>query len=97
MDTWIRLFVWMLIGLDIYLFYGVRNSHLGNGTTGRKGMRMARYTGMALAVLLAIVGLLHQNTVGFDADRTLMYISIAFAVVHLGLYASKLGRVEDKS
>jgi basic amino acid/polyamine antiporter, APA family len=97
MDTWIRLLVWMLIGLDIYLFYGVKNSHLGNGTTSRKGMRMARYTGLALAGLLVIVGLLHQQSVGFDTDRTLMYIAIAFSVVHLGLYASKLGRVEDKS
>lgn len=97
MDTWIRLLVWMLIGLDIYLFYGVKNSHLGNGTISRKGMRMARYTGLALSGLLVIVGLLHQYVVGFDADRTLLYISIAFAVVHLGLYASKLGRVEDKS
>jgi len=97
MDTWIRLLVWMLIGLDIYLYYGVKNSHLGNGTTSRKGMRMARYTGLALAVLLVIVGLLHQNTVGFDTDRTLMYIAIAFAVVHLALYTSKLGRAEDKN
>ena len=96
MDTWIRLLVWMLIGLDIYLFYGVKNSRLGNGTTSRKGMRMARYTGLALSGLLVVVGLLHQNTVGFNADRTLLYISVAFAVVHLGLYASKLGRVEDK-
>jgi APA family basic amino acid/polyamine antiporter len=96
MDTWIRLLVWMLIGLDIYLFYGVKNSHLGNGTTSRKGMKMARYTGMALSGLLVIVGLLHQNTVGFDADRTLLYISLGIAVVHAGLYASKLGRVEDK-
>ena len=97
MDTWIRLLVWMLIGLDIYLVYGAKNSHLGNGTSSRKGMRMARYTGIALALLLAIVGYLHQYTVGFDTDRTLLYISIAFAVVHLGIYASKLGRVEDKS
>jgi len=97
MDTWIRLLLWMLIGLDIYLFYGVKNSHLGNGTNSRKGMRMARYTGLALAVLLVIVGLLHQYVVGFDADRRLLYISIIFAVVHLGLYASKLSRVEDKS
>ena len=96
MDTWIRLLVWMLIGLDIYLVYGVKNSHLGNGTDSRKGMKMARYTGIALAVLLAIVGYLHQNTVGFDADRTLFYISIAFAVGHALLYASKLGRAEDK-
>jgi APA family basic amino acid/polyamine antiporter len=97
MDTWIRLLVWMLIGLDIYLVYGVKNSKLGNGTTSRKGMKMARYTGMALSALLVIVGLLHQNTVGFDADRTLLYISLGFAVLHLGLYASKLGRAEDKS
>ncbi len=97
MDTWIRLLVWMLIGLDIYLVYGVKNSHLGNGTDSRKGMKMARYTGIALAVLLAIVGYLHQNTVGFDADRTLFYISIAFAVGHALLYASKLGKAEDKS
>lgn len=97
MDTWIRLLVWMLIGLDIYLVYGAKNSHLGNGTNSRKGMKMARYTGMALSGLLVIVGFLHQYVVGFNADRTLLYISIAFAVVHLGLYASKLGRAEDKS
>jgi APA family basic amino acid/polyamine antiporter len=96
MDTWIRLLVWMLIGLDIYLVYGAKNSHLGNGTSSRKGMKMARTTGIILAVLLAIVGFLHQNTVGFDADRTLLYISLVFAAVHAVLYASKLGRTEDK-
>jgi len=96
MDTWIRLLVWMLIGLDIYLVYGAKNSHLGNGTENRKGMKMARITGIVLAVLLAIVGLLHQSSVGFDADKTLLYISVAFAVVHAGLYASKLGKPEDK-
>jgi len=94
MDTWIRLLVWMLLGLDIYLVYGAKHSHLGNGTDNRKGMRIARYTGLALCVLLAIVGLLHQYVVGFDADRTLLYISIAFAVLHLGLYGRKLGRKE---
>ena len=97
MDTWIRLLVWMLIGLDIYLVYGVKNSHLGNGTSSRKGMKMARYTGIALSVLLVIVGFLHQKTVGFEADRTLLYISLGFAVVHAALYASKLGRAEDKN
>jgi APA family basic amino acid/polyamine antiporter len=96
MDTWIRLLVWMLIGLDIYLVYGVKHSQLGNGTTARKGMKMARTTGIVLALLLALVGYLHQRSVGFDADRTLLYISLAFAVIHVLLYASKLGRVEDK-
>ncbi len=93
-DTWIRLLVWMLIGYDIYLVYGSKHSHLGNGTDTRKGMKIARISGLALCVLLAIVGFLHQYSVGFENDRTLLYISLAFAVVHLVLYGSKLGRAE---
>ncbi len=94
MDTWIRLLVWMLLGMDIYLVYGAKHSHLGNGTDNRRGMRIARYTGLALSCLLAIVGFLHQNTVGFESDRTLFYISLSFAVIHLVVFGRKLGRVE---
>jgi APA family basic amino acid/polyamine antiporter len=94
MDTWIRLLVWMLIGIDIYLAYGAKHSLLGNGTTTRKGMRVARYTGIGLALLLVVAGILHQNIEGFDKDRSLFYISIAFAVIHLGVYAARLGRPE---
>lgn len=95
MDTWIRLLVWMLIGLDIYLVYGAKNSNLGNGSATRKGMKMARTTGIVLALLLALVGFLHQNSVGFDSDKTLLYISLGLAALHVVLYASKLGRKED--
>jgi APA family basic amino acid/polyamine antiporter len=94
MDTWIRLLVWMLIGMDIYLVYGAKHSKLGNGTDNRKGMRIARYTGLGLCVLLIIAGFLHQYTVGFEADRTLFYISLIFAVIHFGVFGRKLGRVE---
>jgi APA family basic amino acid/polyamine antiporter len=94
MDTWIRLLVWMLIGLDIYLVYGAKHSHLGNGTTNRKGMKIARYTGIGLTFLLIIAGFLHQYIVGFDADRTLLYISLAFAIIHIGVFVRKLGRTD---
>ena len=90
MDTWIRLLVWMLIGMDIYLVYGVKNSVLGKGVDNRKGMKLARYVSLGLCVLLLIAGVLHQYTMGFDADKTLMYISIAFAVIHLFVFARKL-------
>ncbi len=97
MDTWIRLLVWMLIGMDIYLVYGAKNSHLGNGTNNRKGMRIARYTSLALCLLLIIAGILHQYTVGFDTDRTLFYVSIIFAAIHVVVFGRKLGRVEPTS
>jgi APA family basic amino acid/polyamine antiporter len=85
----------MLIGLDIYLVYGAKHSNLGNGTNNRKGMKIARYTGIGLCVLLAIAGLLHQYVMGFDTNRTLLYISIAFAVIHLGVFGRKLGRKDS--
>src|SRR5215210_3496126 len=94
MDTWIRLLVWMLIGMDIYLAYGVKHSHLGNGTTTRKGMKSARYTGLVLAALLIVAGILHQSGVGFDEDKTLLYISIIFALVHLFVFGNRLKRPE---
>jgi APA family basic amino acid/polyamine antiporter len=94
MDTWIRLLVWMLIGMDIYLAYGAKNSRFGNGTTSRKGMKIARITGLILALLLVVAGFLHQYVVGFENDRTLLYISIVFAIIHLGVFGSKLGRPE---
>jgi basic amino acid/polyamine antiporter, APA family len=94
MDTWIRLLVWMLIGMDIYLVYGAKNSHLGNGTNNRKGMKIARYTGLGLSLLLVVVGFLHQYVVGFDSDRTLLYISIIFAAIHLVVFGRKVGRAD---
>lgn len=96
MDTWIRLLVWMLIGMDIYLWYGAKHSHLGNGTSRRSGMRIARIVSIVMCVLLIVAGLLHQYTVGFDTDRTLMYISLIFAAIHIVIFATKLGRSEPK-
>lgn len=93
MDTWIRLLVWMLIGMDIYLMYGAKNSHLGNGTTQRKGMKMAHIVGIGLSLLLVVAGFLHQYTVGFDTDQTLLYISIVFAAVHLVLFGARISKV----
>lgn len=32
-DTWLRLIVWMALGIAIYFFYGIKNSKLGNKDT----------------------------------------------------------------
>ena len=57
-------------------------------------MKIARYTGLGLAVLLIIAGFLHQYVVGFENDRTLLYIAVIFAVIHLGVFGARLGRPE---
>ncbi|MEO7445580.1 MAG: amino acid permease [Ferruginibacter sp.] len=90
MDTWIRLLVWMLIGMDIYLVYGAKHSVFGNGTLERKGMKAARITGLALSAMLIVVGFLHQMGQGFDSDRTLLYLAIIIAVVHFVLFGLRL-------
>ncbi|HRO86117.1 MAG TPA: amino acid permease [Niabella sp.] len=51
-DTWIRLIIWMIIGFDIYLTYGVAKSKLGNGTYTRKGIQIAIISAIALCILL---------------------------------------------
>lgn len=91
-DTWIRLVLWMLIGLDIYVSYGIKHSKLGQGQTHRQGTRLLDMTGIALAVLCVITGLWHQQTVGWEADKTLLVISFLFALTHLTFYIHRLAK-----
>jgi APA family basic amino acid/polyamine antiporter len=84
-DTWIRLLVWMIIGLDMYLFYGMKNSLLNSGKFDNKSFKVVSLTGMALAAVLAVVAFLHHNAVNAD-DDVLFKFSMGFAVLHGILY-----------
>ena len=55
-DTWIRLLVWMLIGLDIYAAYGMKNSKIAvwDGKE-RSGQSVLNITGVSLSVILIFV------------------------------------------
>ena len=91
LDTWIRLIVWMLIGIDVYVGYGLKNSKLGLGNVNRKGINVLSYTGIGLAVLLAAVALLHHTTLEAGVEDTgLFYFSLAMAATHAGYYAIRL-------
>ena len=81
-DTWIRLVVWMLIGLDIYASYGINRSKLEPDVPYRKGNLVLNVTGLTLSVLCAITGLWHQQTVGWAQEKTLLIISFVFALAH---------------
>ncbi|MFT3902020.1 MAG: amino acid permease [Niabella sp.] len=60
-DTWIRLVIWMLIGFDIYLMYGVAKSKLGNGTFRRSGTHIAIVSAIVLSILLFVVAWWHHH------------------------------------
>lgn len=89
-DTWIRLVLWMLIGLDIYALYGSRHSKLEPGMEHRKGDIVLNIMGLVLSVLCIITGLWHQQTVGWNADKTLLGISFFFAFTHCSFYMLRI-------
>ena len=91
LDTWIRLIVWMLIGIDLYVGYGLKHSKLGLGNMNRKGISVLSMTGIGLAVLLAAVALLHHNSLEpGKEDNGLFYFSMVMAAGHAIFYAIKL-------
>lgn len=92
-DTWIRLVLWMLIGLDIYSAYGVRHSRLEPGDDRRrKGMTVLNLLALGLSALCIITGFWHQQGTGWAADKTMLVIAVVFGLVHIAVYTVRLWR-----
>ncbi len=89
-DTWIRLVLWMLIGLDVYGCYGIRRSRLEPGLARRKGISVLNVTGIMLSVLCVITGFWHQQTAGWASSKIMLCIAIVFGLSHAGYYAVRL-------
>jgi APA family basic amino acid/polyamine antiporter len=93
LDTWIRLLVWMLIGFDLYLFYGLKNSRLSDHQpdTHSRGIRIVSRCGLFLVALLAVVAIIHHYT-ATEPDWGLYIFSLVFAAVHLVLFLLRMNK-----
>ncbi len=85
-DTWIRLVMWMLIGIDVYSNYGIRHSRLGNGSKSHQAQIILTVIGIVLSVLCIITGFWHQQTVGWESSRLMFYVAVGFGLLHIGYY-----------
>lgn len=83
-DTWIRLFVWMLIGMDIYAAYGVRKSKMNEGVKHFKDKSIISVCGLGLALGLLILAIIHHfSTVEAERDVVFFIISIVIGILHI--------------
>ncbi len=84
-DTWIRLLVWMIIGFDVYMFYGIKRSHLSKGLENKRQAFVISISGLVTTLVLLIVAFVHHY-IATAPDTGLFIFSIVFSVLHLGLY-----------
>lgn len=93
LDTWIRLIVWMMIGFDLYLFYGMKNSILNKGNFSLDSFKVVAGSGLGMVAALVIVAIIHHMDPNIN-DNFLFYFSLIFAAIHalIYLYSYKKGR-----
>lgn len=97
LDTWMRLVAWMIVGLDIYLFYSIKHSHLTSQQAGieKNANNIVGYSGLVLSIALIIIAFAHHHysevnpETGQINDAALFYFSIVFGIAHMVLYAWK--------
>jgi APA family basic amino acid/polyamine antiporter len=69
----------MMIGFDLYLFYGMSNSPLNHGNYSIGNFKMVAGSGLGMTLALVVVAFIHHE--GAD-DTGLFYFSLAFAALH---------------
>ncbi len=86
LDTWIRLIVWMMIGFDLYLFYGMKNSVLNKGEFSLKSYKTVSASGLGMVLALIVIAFVHHSDPNID-DQFLFFFSLFFAALHTLVYA----------
>lgn len=86
LDTWIRLIVWMMIGFDLYLFYGMKHSILNKNGFSLKNYKTVAGSGLGMVLALIVIAFIHHSDPNID-DNVLFYFSLFFAALHALIYS----------
>jgi APA family basic amino acid/polyamine antiporter len=84
-DTWIRLVLWMLVGHNIYVFYGSKRSKLG----AKEKSKLLSWIGLSIALLLTLLLVFHQTQTGWALLDVKSIILLSIAAGHLILYGAR--------
>jgi len=87
-DTWIRLVLWMLLGHNIYVFYGSRKSKLGS----KKGEKILSVVGFGVGIFLLALTILHQLNLGWKNFSSFSLTLIIVASFHIILYGIRFAK-----
>jgi APA family basic amino acid/polyamine antiporter len=85
-DTWIRLILWMLIGHDIYMFYGSKHSKLGV----KKESKLLAQIGLGITSLLLVLTVIHQTRIGWNSGNFFSISLLVLSLFHILLYIMQL-------
>ena len=97
LDTWMRLVLWMIVGLDVYLFYSIKNSKITSQQIGIKGNadKIVGISGVVFSIVLIGLAIAHHQVseinpeTGRINDAGLFYFSLIFGAFHILLYGYK--------
>lgn len=89
-DTWIRLLVWMIIGLDIYTWYGLKRSTLNKADLSKRGKFILNISCIVLSLILIVISIWHQTAIGWEQEKTLAISSIILGTVHILIFGYRL-------
>lgn len=94
-DTWIRLIVWMLVGMDVYLFYGMKHSKINNNIIDWGSVKRVTLISIAMCMLLLGLSIIHQ--IMYPGEEVSLFIfSVAFGAIHLLIYGFTLWNYNKK-